>query len=123
PCQAMADLMTLMEHFGRDLRGRTLAYVGDGNNVARSLSVACGKFGVRFILASPRGYALPQEDTDRILAQLPGMDFVATDDPAEAVRDADAVYTDTWVSMGQEAEKSRKIKDFAGYRVDEDLMS
>ena len=123
PCQAMADLMTLMEHFGRDLRGRTLAYVGDGNNVARSLSVACGKFGVRFILASPRGYALPQEDTDRILAQLPGMDFVATDDPAEAVRDADAVYTDTWVSMGQEAEKSRKIKDFAGYRVDEGLMS
>jgi len=123
PCQAMADLMTLMEHFGRDLRGRTLAYVGDGNNVARSLSVACGKFGVRFILASPRGYALPQGDMDRILAQLPEMDFIATTDAAEAVRDADAVYTDTWVSMGQEADKARRTKDFAGYRVDESLMA
>jgi ornithine carbamoyltransferase len=122
PCQAMADLMTLMEHFGRDLKGRTLVYVGDGNNVARSLSVACGKFGVKFVLASPRSYSLPQEDVDRIMAQLPEMDFVYTDDPADAVRDADAVYTDTWVSMGQEAEKARRMKDFAGYRVDEGLM-
>jgi ornithine carbamoyltransferase len=122
PCQAMADLMTLMEHFGRDLKGRTLAYVGDGNNVARSLSTACGKFGVRFVLASPKSYSLPQEDVDRIMTQLPEMDFVYTDDPAEAVRDADAVYTDTWVSMGQEAEKVRRTKDFADYRVDEGLM-
>jgi ornithine carbamoyltransferase len=123
PCQAMADLMTLMEHFGRDLRGRTLAYVGDGNNVARSLSIACGKFGVRFVLASPKSYTLPQEDVDRIMAQLPEMDFVYTDDPADAVRDADAVYTDTWVSMGQEGEKARRMKDFADYRVDEGLMA
>ena len=122
PCQAMADLMTLMEHFGRDLKGRTLAYVGDGNNVARSLSTACGKFGVRFVLASPKSYSLPQEDVDRIMTQLPEMDFVYTEDPAEAVRDADAVYTDTWVSMGQEAEKVRRTKDFADYRVDEGLM-
>ena len=123
PCQAMADLMTLMEHFGPDLKGRTLAYVGDGNNVARSLSVACGKFGVRFVLASPKSYTLPQEDVDRIMTQLPEMDFVYTDDPAEAVRDADAVYTDTWVSMGQEGEKARRMKDFADYRVDEGLMA
>jgi ornithine carbamoyltransferase len=123
PCQAMADLMTLMEHFGRDLKGRTLVYVGDGNNVARSLSVACGKFGIKFVLASPKSYALPQEDVDRIMTQLPEMDFVYTDDPADAVRDADAVYTDTWVSMGQEAEKARRVKDFAGYRVDEGLMA
>ena len=122
PCQAMADLMTLMEHFGRDLKGRTLAYVGDGNNVARSLSAACGKFGVRFVLASPKSYSLPQEDVDRIMTQLPDMDFIYTEDAAEAVRDADAVYTDTWVSMGQEAEKARRVKDFAGYRVDEGLM-
>ena len=122
PCQAMADLMTLMEHFGRDLRGRTVAYVGDGNNVARSLSAACGKFGVRFILAAPKGYELPPEDVERISAQIPEMDFVATHDPAEAVRNADAVYTDTWVSMGQEAEKARRVKEFAGYRVDQDLM-
>ena len=123
PCQAMADLMTLMEHFGRDIKGRTLVYVGDGNNVARSLSVACGKFGVKFVLASPKSYSLPQEDVDRIMTQLPEMDFVYTDDPADAVRDADAVYTDTWVSMGQEAEKARRMKDFAGYRVDEGLMA
>src|SRR4051812_49122621 len=123
PCQAMADLMTLTEHFGRDLRGRTLAYVGDGNNVARSLSVACGKFGVRFVIAAPRGYALPQADVERIVAQLPDLDFVATSDPVEAVRHADAVYTDTWVSMGQEADKARRLKDFAGFRVDEGLMA
>jgi ornithine carbamoyltransferase len=123
PCQAMADLMTLMEHFGRDLKGRTLAYVGDGNNVARSLSVVCGKFGIRFVLASPRSYSLPQEDVDRIMTQMPEMDFIYTDDPADAVRDADAVYTDTWVSMGQEGEKARRVKDFADYRVDEGLMS
>src|SRR6476469_8661080 len=85
PCQAMADLMTLMEHFGHDLRGRTLAYVGDGNNVARSLAVACGKFGLRFVLASPKSYSLPQEDVDRIMTQLPDMDFGYTDDHAEAV--------------------------------------
>ena len=122
PCQAMADLMTLMEHFGRDLKGRTLAYVGDGNNVARSLASACGRFGLRFVIASPDAYKLPQADVDRIMTQLPEMDFVSTDDPAAAVRDADAVYTDTWVSMGQEEEKARRVKDFAGYRVDESLM-
>ena len=123
PCQAMADVMTLMEHFGRDIKGRTLVYVGDGNNVARSLSVACGKFGIKFVLASPKSYSLPQEDVDRIMTQLPEMDFVYTDDAADAVRDADAVYTDTWVSMGQEAEKARRVKDFANYRLDEGLLA
>jgi ornithine carbamoyltransferase len=123
PCQAMADLMTLMEHFGRDLRGKTLAYVGDGNNVARSLAVACGKFGLRFVLASPGSYALPQNDVDRIMSHVPDLDFVVTDDPVDAVRDADCIYTDTWVSMGQETEKARRVKDFAGYQVDEKLLS
>src|SRR5688500_9556880 len=122
PCQAMADLMTLEEHFGT-LSGKTVAYVGDGNNVARSLSVACGKFGMGFVLAAPAGYELPQDDVDRIMSQVPDMNFVVTSDPAEAVRDADAVYTDTWVSMGQEAEKARRLKDFAGFQVDEALMS
>jgi ornithine carbamoyltransferase len=123
PCQAMADLMTLMEHFGRDLKGRTLAYVGDGNNVARSLAVACGKFGLRFVLASPGSYALPQEDVDRIMGHVPDLDFVVTDDPIEGVREADCIYTDTWVSMGQEAEKARRVKDFAGFQVDEKLLA
>jgi ornithine carbamoyltransferase len=115
--------MTLMEHFGRDLKGRTVAYVGDGNNVARSLSVACGKFGVRFVIAAPTGYELPAQEVDRIRAQLPSMEFIATNDPAEAVKRADAVYTDTWVSMGQEAEKAKRVKEFAGFRVDDDLLA
>jgi ornithine carbamoyltransferase len=122
PCQAMADLMTIEEHFG-NLEGRTIAYVGDGNNVARSLAAACGRFDMRFILASPAAYQLPPEDIDRIMSQIPQMDFVVTDNPVEAVHDADVIYTDTWVSMGQEAEKARRLKDFAGYAVDEKLMS
>src|SRR5688500_5820774 len=121
-CQAMADLMTLEEHFGK-LEGRTLAFIGDGNNVARSLAVACGKFGVEFVLASPPAYALPNEDVDRIMSQVPDMDFEVTQDPVDAVRGADVVVTDTWVSMGQEAEKARRLKDFAGYQLDDKLLS
>ncbi len=121
PCQAMADLMTLREHF-KKLEGLTMAFIGDGNNVARSLAVACGKFGMRFVLASPAGYELPQEDIDRIMSQVPQMDFELTQDPKEAVREADCLYTDTWVSMGQEAEKAKRVKDFAGFTIDEDLM-
>jgi ornithine carbamoyltransferase len=124
PCQAMADLMTLEERFGAGkLKGKTLAYVGDGNNVARSLALACGKMGMRYVLASPPSYALPGDDVDRIMAQVPDMDFVVTDDPADAVREADCVYTDTWVSMGREEEKAQRVKDFHGFRVDEALMS
>ncbi len=122
PCQAMADLLTMEEKFG-DLRNRTLAFIGDGNNVARSLSVACGKLGVRFVLASPGGYELSQEDMDRIAAMVPDLDFVTTRDPVEAVRNADVIYTDTWVSMGQEAEKQRRLTDFTGFIVDENLLA
>ncbi|MFT3787134.1 MAG: ornithine carbamoyltransferase [Tepidisphaeraceae bacterium] len=122
PCQAMADLMTIEERFG-ELKGKTLAYIGDGNNVARSLAVACGKFGMRFVCATPGGYALPQDDMDRIMTQVPGMDFVTTNDPIEAVKYADALYTDTWISMGQEAEKQRKVKEFAGFTIDDALLA
>ena len=122
PCQAMADLMTLREHFGR-LEGLTVAYVGDGNNVARSLAVACGKFGVRFVCATPPGYELPRDDMDRIMADVPTMDFTTTHDPADAVREADAVYTDTWTSMGQEGEKARRVRDFAGFQINAALLS
>jgi ornithine carbamoyltransferase len=122
PCQAGADIMTLQEHFGMDLAGRTVAYVGDGNNVARSLSVACGKLGLRFILAAPPSYELPAEDVDRIMSQVSQMDFETTHDPVEAVREADAVYTDTWVSMGQESEKEKRLKDFHGFQINDELM-
>jgi ornithine carbamoyltransferase len=122
PCQAMADLMTLEEHFGQ-LAGLTMAFVGDGNNVARSLSVACGKFGMKFILSAPGGYELPKDDIDRIMSQVPTMDFITITDPKEAVRQADVIVTDTWVSMGQEEEKARRIKEFEGYRVDASLLA
>jgi ornithine carbamoyltransferase len=122
PCQAMADLLTIEEHFGR-LDGLTMVFVGDGNNVSRSLAGACGKFGLRFILAAPAGYELPAADVDRIMAQVPGLDFVTMNDPAAAVSEADVIVTDTWVSMGQEAEKQRRIADFAGFQVDEKLLA
>jgi ornithine carbamoyltransferase len=123
PCQAMADVMTLQEHFGRDLRGKTFAYIGDGNNVARSLAMICGKLGMRFVIASPTGYRLPKEDFEKTAATNPGMQLIAADEPTQAVSEADIVCTDTWVSMGQETEKAQRAKDFAGYCVDEDLMA
>lgn len=122
PCQAMSDILTCQEALG-SLEGRTMAYVGDGNNVARSLSVACGKFGMRFILACPPAYELPSDDMDRIMAQVPTMDFETTHDPLDAVKEADILYTDTWVSMGQEQEKQQRVKDFAGFAIDERLLA
>ncbi|HEX4054448.1 MAG TPA: ornithine carbamoyltransferase [Tepidisphaeraceae bacterium] len=122
PCQAMADLLTMREKFG-DLTGRTMAFIGDGNNMARSLAIACGKLGIRFIVAFPPGYDLPADDIHRIKSQIPQMNFQTTRTPADAVRQADVIYTDTWVSMGQEADKQRRIRDFAGFAVDEALMA
>jgi ornithine carbamoyltransferase len=123
PCQAMADVMTIEEHFNSPVKGKTMAFIGDGNNVARSLSVACGRLGMRFVLASPTGYELPEGDVDRIMSQVPELDFVLTRDPPDAVREADVIVTDTWVSMGQEEEKARRVKDFAGFQVDERLLA
>jgi ornithine carbamoyltransferase len=122
PCQAMADLMTAREKFG-DLKGRTLAFIGDGNNVARSLAIASGKLGLRFILASPAGYEFPSEDMDRIMSQVPNLEFETAHSPEDAVKEADVICTDTWVSMGQEAEKERRLRDFAGYILDERLLA
>jgi ornithine carbamoyltransferase len=122
PCQAMADLMTIEEHFGK-LEGLRMAFIGDGNNVTRSLASGCGKFGMRFVLASPAGYELPQDNVDRIMSHVPKLDFVTTNDPVEAVREADVIVTDTWVSMGQEAEKARRVQEFAGFAVDEKLLA
>jgi ornithine carbamoyltransferase len=122
PCQAMADLMTAEEHFGR-LPGLTLAYVGDGNNVARSLMVACAKFGVKFRIASPPGYELEKELVDRIMGECPTLDFASAHDPHDAVRGADVIYTDTWVSMGQEAEKAQRLPVFKPYQINADLLA
>jgi ornithine carbamoyltransferase len=122
PCQAMADVLTIEEHFGT-LRDKTVAFIGDGNNVARSLATVCGKFEMRFIVASPPGYQLDGAEVDRIMTQVPDMDFETTDDPIEAVRDADVLYTDTWVSMGQETEKQKRLSDFSGFCIDAKLLA
>ena len=121
PCQAMADLLTVHEHCG-DLKGLKIAYIGDGNNVARSLAFACAKFGMQFVCASPKGYELDQESLDNVNEILPDC-AAQTHDPVEAVKDVNVVYTDTWVSMGQEDEKERRVEDFQGFAVDETLMT
>jgi ornithine carbamoyltransferase len=123
PCQALADVMTMQEEFGPDLSGRTLAFVGDGNNVARSLARLCARLNIRFVLAAPDGYQLEAELFDRIAAENPGAVCEVMTDPIQAVRRADAIYTDTFVSMGQEAEKARRLEVFKSYQVNEALLA
>ena len=122
PCQALADIYTLTELIG-PLRGQTMAWVGDGNNVARSLSVACAKVGMRFVGAMPPGYGLGKEFVDRLKREAPEADIAFTTDPARAVAGAAAVYTDVWVSMGQENELEARKRQFADYQVNAGLMS
>jgi ornithine carbamoyltransferase len=121
PCQALADLFTLQETFG-DLAGRTLAYVGDANNVARSLAIACAKLGVRMTIASPAGYALTDEFLVRLRRDVPDFTLERLSDPREAVAKADCVYTDVWTSMGQESEQDERRRAFASYQVNAPLM-
>lgn len=124
PCQALADLFTLYEHKGR-LKGLKLAYIGDGNNVAHSLAEACAKAGVDFSVATPKGYECRQDIIDgaKEQARAVGGKITVTNDPVEAISGADAVYTDTWVSMGQEEEKEDRIKVFMPYQVNKKLYS
>jgi ornithine carbamoyltransferase len=121
PCQALADLLTLRDEFGV-LAGRSLAYVGDFNNVARSLGRAAAVAGMGVRWACPDGYGVPADEVE-LVRSLGATSVVATADPAEAVDGADAVYTDVWASMGQEAEADRRRRDFAGYTVDARLMA
>jgi ornithine carbamoyltransferase len=120
PCQALADVQTMQERFG-ELRGRKLAYVGDGNNVAHSLMLTAGRMGVEVFVASPDGY----EANAAIVAQAraAGAAVTLTNDPAEAVDGAHAVYTDVWASMGQEAEAEERQRVFVPYQVNEALMA
>lgn len=123
PCQALADALTLMDEFGRDLTGRTLAFIGDGNNVARSLAMLCAKLGMSFNIASPQGYELEAELPAQVRCEYPNAQIRLLRSPADAVHNADAVYTDTWVSMGQEAESQERKQVFAPYQVSEQLMA
>lgn len=122
PCQAMADLYTVRELFGK-LEGHTLAWVGDGNNVARSLAMGCGKVGMRFAMATPESYRFDEKYLAKLRREVPRLELMVTDDPGEAVRDAVAVYTDVWASMGQEPEFERRRHDLGPYQVNARVMS
>ncbi len=119
PCQALADLLTLREHFGK-LEGRRVAFVGDGNNVAASFAYGAALTGVEVVVASPAGYELDDVTVERV-RDLGGL-LELVSDPTEAVRGVDALYTDVWVSMGEEHEAEAKRAAFAGYIVDGALM-
>ena len=121
PLQALADALTMQQTIG-DLAGRTVAWSGDWNNVARSLAEICVLLGARFSIATPPGYAPSRDEITRINSLGSG-EFVAGTDPMSAVADADAVHTDVWISMGQEAETAEKEKHFSDYRVTTSLMS
>ena len=120
PCQAMSDVLTIQEHWG-ELAGVKIAFIGDGNNVARSLAFACGKLGMKMVIATPAGYELDAESI-KTANQISAGSVSQTNDPAQAVADANIIYTDTWVSMGQESEKQKRIRDFAGFQVNSELL-
>ena len=124
PCQAMADVLTIQEHFGR-LDGINLTYVGDGNNVAVSLLFACARLGMNFTLAAPEGYELDAEiiTTGRDLAKGNGGSVRQLVDPVQAVQDANVIYTDTWTSMGQEEEARKREQVFPRYQVNAELLA
>lgn len=124
PCQALSDLLTIYEKKG-ELSSLTLAYIGDGNNVATSLMLAASLAGMRFRIASPKGYQLPESicELAQEYAGDSGAHIIYTQDPTEAVSGADVVYTDVWTSMGQEDEASRRRQVFADYQVNKKLLS
>lgn len=124
PCQILADLMTIQECKG-GLKGVKLAYIGDGNNVANTLLQACPKVGMDIAVATPPGFACRQAYVDQALsaALASGSAVEITCDPMKAVKGADVVYTDTWVSMGMESDKSDRIKHFRGFEVNAELMA
>ena len=120
PCQALADVMTIRERFGR-LEGLKVVYLGDGNNVCASLMVASAKLGMAFVAATPPAYR-PDDEVVKI-ARDAGGSVELVDDPAGAVEGADVLYTDVWTSMGQEDERNRRLQDLAGFGIDAELVT
>jgi ornithine carbamoyltransferase len=123
PCQILADALTIQEHFGT-LRGLKLSYVGDTNNVTRSLLALAAKFGLAMSVASPKGYQLDEATRVKTLelAQQTGAHIELLESPTAAVKNADVIYTDTWTSMGQEAESAERRKVFPPYQVNTALL-
>lgn len=124
PCQVLADLMTTYEHKGK-LEGLKMAYIGDGNNMAHSIMYGCAKVGMDCAIAAPKGYQCNGEVVENAKADFAqsGRTLLLTEDPAEAIANADVVYTDTWVSMGQESEKAERLKIFTPYQVNKELFA
>ncbi len=120
PCQLMADLLTMREHSGR-LEGLTVAFIGDGNNMAHSLINAAARFPIRVVVATPKDYEPLPAVLERARAE--GADVSVVNDPAEAARGADYLYTDVWASMGQEAEREARAKAFAGFQINDALLA
>jgi len=122
PCQTLADLLTMEEHLG-GIKGKKLAFIGDGNNVSRSLCLALPALGATFAIATPDGYNLDSESVALARQRSRSGHVLEFTHPAEAVADADTVYTDVWASMGQEGEANRRRLDFQGYTVDAELLA
>jgi ornithine carbamoyltransferase len=122
PCQVIGDLLTVQEVCGR-VEGRTVVFVGDGNNVARSLAIGCGRAGARFVLAAPEGYGFDPGFLQTCRRSVPEGELVLCGDPARAVAGADVIYTDVWTSMGQEGEREVRRKHFAGFQVNDKLLA
>ncbi|WP_342525142.1 ornithine carbamoyltransferase [Chryseomicrobium sp. FSL W7-1435] len=124
PCQALADLLTLQEVIG-ELKGKKLAYIGDGNNVAHSLAIAAAHMGMEIVIASPKGYEPVEWISEKIsqLAISSGGSYQVTDSPQQAVVNADCIYTDVWTSMGQEQEATERLAAFSDFQVNDALVS
>ena len=124
PCQAMADMLTIREKFG-SLKGIKLAYIGDGNNVCHSLMIACAKLGVNMSVAYPQGYApvLEVVKAAQNLAVETKAQIILTADPVKAIKGAQVIYTDTWISMGQEAEAKKRLEIFEKYQINKELVA
>jgi ornithine carbamoyltransferase len=124
PCQILADLLTVYEHKGK-LQGLKMAYIGDGNNVAHSILHGCSKVGMDVAIATPEGYECSSLIVEQAVSasKKSGSSVVITNDPVEAMTKADVIYTDTWVSMGQESEKAERLKIFMPYQINKELYS
>lgn len=125
PCQVLTDLLTMQEYKGKQLKGLHFAYIGDGNNMANSYLYGCAKAGIHCTIACPKGYAPNAQVYANALkdAEATGAELKIVEDPAEAAKDADVLATDTWTSMGEEAEKAVREKVFQGYQINKDLLA
>ncbi len=123
PCQAMADFMTIFEKKGC-IEGINFCFIGDGNNMAHSLGLLASKLGANFSIATPKGYEMNNTIIEKINknAKVSGSKIIITNDPEEAIQNADVVYTDVWTSMGQEGETEKRLKDFRGFQINDELV-